>query len=220
MSLASGGPEEADPASIGSVKSQNGPLTAGKTRESELKAVLEKAKVALESYESERCREKNLVRYHGKCMEFEERNALFELEVRHVETLLVEAIEIYNTASLQEVDWMFNKADQFMSKFHENEIMDRRIADKVLILLGFIYLSSERMSESLEIELEEMEKSEKLVDILEGRKKVEAFSLRVHVPLMDVFGKQIDAYISRYGRRSLATLMIDNSLTEVLNKLK
>ncbi len=180
----------------------------------------EKAGVMIGTFEEERCRKKEMVRYHGKCMETEERDALFELEIRHVESLLNDAIALYETATAEDVDWAFHQADEFADKFEADEVMDERIEEKLLLLLAFIHKAADRLTKSMKSEMNNAGTPEGTFVFLEKYGKTEAFLNQVCIPLMRLLGKQVDAYAVRHGRKELEKLLADNSLGDILSQLE
>lgn len=114
----------------------------------------DKAQIMIDAYEKEKCREKGLIRYHEECMTIENRSKLFEMEIRHVEDLLGEAIKLYATTSLKDVDTVFHQAEEFATKFEADEIMDERIEEKLLLVLGFLYVPIDRISREMKQEME------------------------------------------------------------------
>jgi len=180
----------------------------------------EKAGVMIGTFEEERCRKKEMVRYHGKCMKTEERDTLFELEIRHVESLLNDAIALYETATAEDIDWVFHRADQFAGKFEADEVMDERIEEKLLLLLAFTHKSADRLAKSMKSEMNNAGTPEGAFAFLERYGRTEAFLNQVCIPLMRLLGKQMDAYAVRHGRKKLEKLLANNSLGDILSQLE
>ncbi len=167
----------------------------------------------------EKCKNLGMVRYHDRCMKAEEKLARLEVELKHVENLLYEATLLYRTDSPEMVGWMFQRSEEFVGEFSEDRVMDRRIAEKALLLFGHIYLPANRLANEMKDALKGQEKEEKPLLFLDAHAQMEFFLVRVHNPTMDLFGKQIDIYISLYGRRAFEKLMIDNDLQDILDDL-
>ena len=172
-----------------------------------------------ESFEEEKCKNQGMVRYHGRCMKEKDKLARLEMELKHVENLLYEAILLYRTDSPEVVGWMFQRTEEFVDEFSKDPVMDRRIAEKVLLLLGYIYLSADRLANEMKVALKEQEKGEKSLSFLNEYAQMEFFSVHVHNPILELFGKQIDTYISLYGRGAFAKFMIDNNRQDILENL-
>lgn len=166
-----------------------------------------------------KCKNLGMVRYHDRCMKAEDKLARLEIELKHVENLLHEATLLYRTDSPEMVGWMLQRSEEFVGEFSEDRVMDRRIAEKALLLLAHIYLPANRLANEMKAALKEQKKGENPLSFLDAHAQMEVFSVRVHNPVMELFGKQIDTYISLYGRRAFEKLMTDNDLQDILNDL-
>lgn len=168
----------------------------------------------VEEVESERT---GLVKYHGKWMTVKEKNALFEVEIMHAQRLLDEASALYRTDSPEDIALLFKQTEQFVSNFEDGEVMDKRLEEKLLLLVGFLYVSADRSVAEMKLDLE---KQTELIAFPEKHKRLEEFSREVHFPLMRLLASQMVAYVSRNGREKLDKLMVDNNLGDVLRRLK
>ncbi len=186
----------------------------------EIRRLEERAKVMINAFEEERCRKRGMVRYHGTCMEEEERSALFELEIRHLESLLGDAISMYEIATPEDVGWAFHQAEQFADKVEQDEVIDERIEEKLLLLLGFIYKSSDRLANEMKREMQNPKGPGEMLAFLEKRERMNAFLNQVHIPLMRLLGKQMDAYVLWHGMKGLEKLLTNNSLREILIQIE
>ncbi len=172
------------------------------------------------SFQAGQCGKKGLVSYHGKCMEAEEKSALFELEIRHVEILLNQTREIYKATAPESVALAFHEAEEFVSRFEADRIIDDRMAEKLLLLLGFLYTPVDTLAKQMREELEDPEAPEDILVFLDRRERMNSFLEEVHIPLMRLLGKRIDAYIARHGKEKFDRLMADNSLADILKHLE
>jgi len=180
----------------------------------------DKAQIMIDAHEREICREKGLVRYHEQCMTIENRNKLFEMEIRHVEDLLGEAIKLYATTSLKDVDTVFHQAEEFAAKFETDEIMDERIEEKLLLILGFLYVPTDRIDREMKREMENPKATEQPIAFFERYTRMQAFVEQLHIPLMSLLGERMDAYVVRHGGEKFEKLMADNSLGSILDHLE
>jgi hypothetical protein len=189
---------------------------ASEPTDAEMRSMLEER---IDFLAEERCKNLDMVRYHGRCMKAEQKLVRVEKELKHVENLLYEATMLYRTDSPEMVAWMFQRSEEFVGEFSADPVVDRQIAEKTLLLLGNIYLAATRLANEMKEGMKEPDKGEEPLTFLDAHAQRERFLVRVHSPVMKLFGKQIDAYVSLYGSRAFQELMTDNDLYDVLNDL-
>lgn len=180
----------------------------------------DKAQVMIDAFEKETCRNRDMLRYHGKCMREDERDALFELEIRHVESLLNDAIALYRNATPEDVGWVFHQAEQFLDKFEPDEIMDERIEEKLLLLLGFTYKPADRIAKQMKLEMADPAAAAGTLALLEQYSRTQGFLDQVHIPLMKLLGNRMDAYAVRHGTQKLEKLLVNNGLGEIFGEAR
>jgi hypothetical protein len=134
--------------------------------------------------------------------------------------LLDESYALHRTGSPEEVALLFKQTEDCMGRFELDETMNKHIEEKLLLLLGFLYLAADRIAKEMKQELLKQTKIENPIAVLEGHKRFQSFSTEVHVPLMSVLGKRINAYVSRNGEEEFNELMTDNALGGVLRQLE
>jgi hypothetical protein len=190
------------------------------TNEVQEKKLERRTRRALGSYHDKVCAEVGLVRYHGKCIKPEERSFLFETEIRHVESLLNEAIRLYQIATPEEIAFSFNHADRFIDKFEFDEVIDERMAKKIILLLGYIFIPAEKWDRELRQTLQEKPVPTDPMAFLTQQKRMESFSRQVYVPLMTRLAEQMAEYESQYGKEDFRRFMRDNGLEDILADLE
>jgi hypothetical protein len=181
-----------------------------------ISALEKRVEDVVEAHGEEKCRRAGMVRYHGQCMAPEDRNILFETEIRHVESLLQEALTQYQTTDAQTLALSFREVEEFVATFQPREVMDERLAGKLILVLGYLYMPADRLI----AELRNTEKTGGLFEFLDRQERLAAFSEQVHIPLMQLFGERIDDYVARYGYERFARLMRDNGLADVLEEVE
>ena len=168
----------------------------------------------------EECLKRGKIRYHGKCMETSERDMLFEWEIRHVEALIGKAHTLYQGVSLDRIAMLFKETEEFVQKFESDTTMDRHMEEKMLLLLGFLYVPADELNQGMSRKLDEQAKENDPFVFLKEYGRMDGFSRQVYIPLMRLLGRKIDAYVIRHGREEFDRLMADNNLSYVLRELE
>ena len=194
--------------------------STGAMNEYEARSLERQTRRALGSYHEKVCVEMGLVRYHGKCMKAEEKAFLFDIEVRHVENLLHEAILLYQAATPEEVAFAFDHAENFIDKFELDEVIDERITEKTILLLGFIFRPADKWNREMREALRKDKLPKNPIDFLKRQKKTEDFSEQVYIPLMKLLAEQIADYEMQNGKEEFNRLMADNGLGDILTILE
>ena len=167
-----------------------------------------------------KCEETGSVRYHGECMTAREKNSYVDSEIIHIQKLLDEAQAQYRTIPAERLALMFKQTEDFARKFEHDEPIDEHIEEKMILLLGFLYMPAERLAKEMKMRVEQKRLAGNPIAVLEEHDKAEAFSARVHVPIMTLFGERIRIYVSHHGRKQFEKLMFDNSLGDIVRLLE
>ncbi len=159
--------------------------------------------------------------YHGRWMKSEDKAKLLRMEITQVERLLDTVVKMNETATAEDIALWAYQGNQLLSKFQPEEVMDKIMAEKALILLGFLHQASDRALAEMKLTLDDHPgEGEGLLAFLQAYERSGAFSSEVHIPLMRLFGKHINDYVSRYGTEAFEKLMKDNGLPVIPEKLK
>jgi hypothetical protein len=160
------------------------------------------------------CGEQGLVRYHGKCISPTEKAARIELEIIHAQKLVNEARNLYENASEYQVALLFDQTKQFLADFRSDDEVDEHLEEKILLLLGFLYLPADMLFKDMQRSVKDERNRE---NFLADHERLEKFSAEVHTPLLRLLAQKMVAYAERHGEENLRRLLSDNHLRPLLD---
>lgn len=166
------------------------------------------------------CSDGEMESYHGKCISADEKAALIEIEIRHVEMLISKALSLYQSPSPEVVAMTFKQTSDFLDTFEADAAIDDRIEKNILLLLGFLYGPTVEAAKELKSVVETSAVDEGSLAFLDALKRLDDFRAQVQIPLMRLLGEKLDAYEVRNGRKEFERLMVDNGLGHILEELR
>ena len=166
------------------------------------------------------CGRMGMIRYHRNCMTIKGKTSLVELEIRHVQRLLDESYALYQLGSPEGTALLFKQTEEFMSQFELDDTMNKHIKEKLLLLLGFLYLAADRTAKEMRQDLLKQTEIGDPVVFLEKHGRLHAFSTEVHIPLMRFLAREIDEYMLLNGQEKFDKLMRENRLGCLLQDLE
>jgi len=169
---------------------------------------------------AEACSNGEMQPYHGRCIRADEKIALIEIEIRHVEMLINKALTLYQSSSPELVAMTFKQTLEYLDKFEADTVIDNRIEKNNLLLLGFLYGPTVEAGEELKAVIETSALEEGPLAFLDAHKRLDDFRAQVQIPLMRLLGEKLEIYELRNGRKEFERLIVDNSLGHILEELE